>query len=78
MRAAGLGEAAGFKVASRETESGAVEIVFLTLVLGSEATFRPEHAEMMAALRSPIEETLARLRVPVLRPSPSWRRSSRR
>jgi DNA-binding CsgD family transcriptional regulator len=66
VRAAGLGETAGFKVASHETTSGALEIVFMTLALDSGATFRPEHSETLALLLPSIEAALGRLRVPVL------------
>jgi DNA-binding CsgD family transcriptional regulator len=66
VRAAGFGETAGFKVASRLGASGGMEVVFMTLALDSGETFSPEHHDVLAALQPSIEATVRRLQVPLV------------
>lgn len=66
LRAAGLGEAAGYKVSARPTEAGARAHRFMTFALDDGQTFTREHHHLLAQLQPGIHAALDRLWVPLV------------
>jgi DNA-binding CsgD family transcriptional regulator len=66
LDAAGLGESAGYKVASRICQSGKQEHRFLTLALEDGEVFTPSQRELFRQLHPFVEEALARMNLPLV------------
>lgn len=65
MDAAGLGESAGYKLSSRISPLGGQEHRFLTLALEDRELFTPSQRELFRRLHPTVEETLARMSLPL-------------
>lgn len=70
LRAAGLGEAAGYKIATTPTVRGGTAHRFMTFALAEGQTFSAEHRTLFARLQPAIHGALERLRVPLVASQP--------
>jgi DNA-binding CsgD family transcriptional regulator len=66
LGSAGLGESAGYKVASRTTASGKQEHRFLTIALEGKTVFTPSQREIFRQIHPMVEAALARMALPIL------------
>lgn len=66
LRAAGLGEGAGYKVSARPTEAGTRAHRFMTFALDDGQTFTREHHHLLAQLQPAVHAALDRLCVPLV------------
>jgi DNA-binding CsgD family transcriptional regulator len=66
LGSAGLGESAGYKIASRTFASGKQEHRFLTIALEGKAAFTPSQREIFRRIHPMIEAALARMALPIL------------
>ncbi|AGP37903.1 hypothetical protein SCE1572_27600 [Sorangium cellulosum So0157-2] len=66
LRAAGLGEAAGYKVSAMPREAGARAHCFMTFALEDGQTFTREHRHLLARLQPAVHAALERLCVPLV------------
>jgi DNA-binding CsgD family transcriptional regulator len=70
LDAAGLGESAGYKIASRMYSSGKQEHRFLTLALDDKEVFTPSQRELFRQLHPYVDGALARMTLPLVAHEP--------
>lgn len=70
VRAERLGESAGYRVSTRPTAGGGMELSFITLALDGKKLFTPAQAEDLALLQPAIRAALDRMRVPLIPSEP--------
>ena len=66
MESAGLGESAGYKVATGNATAGPPDHRFLTVALDGNESFTPRQREMFRALHPAIHAALARIGLPII------------
>ncbi|WP_437303829.1 response regulator transcription factor [Sorangium sp. So ce388] len=66
LRAAGLGETAGYKLATNPSGSSGAEHCFLTFALDRRQKFTARHRRLLARLLPAVQEALERIKVPLI------------
>ncbi|WP_044966233.1 response regulator transcription factor [Sorangium cellulosum] len=66
LRAAGLGESAGYKLSTRPAGSSGAEHRFLTFALHDRQKFTARHRRLLAPLLPTVREALERIKVPLI------------
>lgn len=70
LRSAGLGESAGYKIATQRGAGGRAEHRFLTIALDDGALFGPAHHDMFRCVQPAVQAALARIDVPLIAAEP--------